>query len=88
MLVVVLPAYLLRLDIYTISFAPKDGHDNQIQFAFDRGIGAMILMLATKRKTISYNSFEMLHCLRWRVDWHESVSKFLSRSLRFTKVEF
>lgn len=81
----VLPAYLLRLDIYTISFAPKDGHDNQIQFSFDRGIGAMILMLATKRKTISYNSFEMLHCLRWRVDWHESgiVFSYSSREELF-----
>ncbi|KAG6472093.1 hypothetical protein ZIOFF_069548 [Zingiber officinale] len=42
-------AYLLPLDIHTTSFAPKDGHENQIQFVFDREIGAMILMLATKK---------------------------------------
>nr|TKR98826.1 hypothetical protein D5086_0000199100 [Populus alba] len=26
------PSYLLPLDIQTMSFAPKDGHENQIQF--------------------------------------------------------
>ena len=31
-------AYLLQLDIHTMSFAPKDGHENQIQFALERGI--------------------------------------------------
>ncbi|KAL9319156.1 hypothetical protein ACSQ67_015673 [Phaseolus vulgaris] len=42
-------AYLLPLDIRTMSFAPKDGHENQIQFALERGIGAMISALSTKQ---------------------------------------
>ncbi|RVW92276.1 putative methyltransferase PMT7 [Vitis vinifera] len=46
-------AYLLPLDIQTMSFAPKDGHENQIQFALERGIGAMILAISTKTATIS-----------------------------------
>lgn len=65
-------AYLLPLDIHTMSFAPKDGHENQIQFALERGIGAMISVLATKQLPYPGNSFEMVHCSRCRVDWHEN----------------
>lgn len=65
-------AYLLPLDIQTMSFAPKDGHENQIQFALERGIGAMISAIATKQLPYPSNSFEMVHCSRCRVDWHEN----------------
>lgn len=65
-------AYLLPLDIQTLSFAPKDGHENQIQFALERGISAMISVLATKQLPLPQNSFEMVHCSRCRVDWHEN----------------
>ncbi|XP_050229057.1 probable methyltransferase PMT7 [Mercurialis annua] len=65
-------AYLLALDIQTMSIAPKDGHENQIQFALERGIGAMISAIATKQLPYPSNSFEMVHCSRCRVDWHEN----------------
>lgn len=65
-------AYLLPFDIQTMSFAPKDGHENQIQFALERGIGAMISALATKQMPYPSSSFEMVHCSRCRVDWHEN----------------
>lgn len=65
-------AYLLPLSIQTMSFAPKDGHENQIQFALERGIGAMISAIATKQLPYPKNSFEMVHCSRCRVDWHEN----------------
>ncbi|XP_043692981.1 probable methyltransferase PMT21 [Telopea speciosissima] len=52
-------AYLLPMDIQTMSFAPKDVHENQIQFALERGIGAMISGLATKQLPFPSNSFEM-----------------------------
>ncbi|RVW35957.1 putative methyltransferase PMT7 [Vitis vinifera] len=65
-------AYLLPLDIQTMSFAPKDGHENQIQFALERGIGAMISAISTKQLPYPSNSFEMVHCSRCRVDWHEN----------------
>ncbi|KAA8517193.1 hypothetical protein F0562_017480 [Nyssa sinensis] len=42
-------AYLLPLDMQTMSFAPKDGHEDQIQFALEPGIGAMISASATKQ---------------------------------------
>lgn len=78
-------AYLLALDIHTMSFAPKDGHENQIQFALERGIGTMISALATKQLPYPSNSFEMVHCSRCRVDWHENdgiLLKEVNRLLR------
>ncbi|KAI3514401.1 hypothetical protein L1887_12777 [Cichorium endivia] len=77
--------YLLPLNIQTMSFAPKDGHENQIQFALERGIGAMISALATKQLPYPSNSFEMVHCSRCRVDWHENdgiLLKEVNRLLR------
>ncbi|KAJ7976687.1 S-adenosyl-L-methionine-dependent methyltransferases superfamily protein [Quillaja saponaria] len=78
-------AYLLALDIQTMSFAPKDGHENQIQFALERGIGAMISAIATKQLPYPTSSFEMVHCSRCRVDWHGNdgvLLKEVNRLLR------
>ncbi|KAJ6380840.1 hypothetical protein OIU77_029690 [Salix suchowensis] len=78
-------AYLLPLDIQTMSFAPKDGHENQIQFALERGIGAMTAAIATKQLPYPSSSFEMVHCSRCRVDWHENggiLIKEVNRLLR------
>lgn len=63
-------AYLLPLDIQTMSFAPKDNHENQIQFALERGIGAMIAAMGTQQLPYPSRSFEMVHCSRCRVDFH------------------
>ncbi|KAI3788288.1 hypothetical protein L2E82_01048 [Cichorium intybus] len=78
-------AYLLPLNIQTMSFAPKDGHENQIQFALERGISAMISALATKQLPYPSHSFEMVHCSRCRVDWHANdgiLLKEINRLLR------
>ncbi|KAL6141344.1 hypothetical protein ACLB2K_059634 [Fragaria x ananassa] len=78
-------AFLLPLGIQTMSFAPKDGHENQIQFSLERGIGAMISAIATKQLPYPSNSFEMVHCSRCRVDWHENdgiLLKEVDRLLR------
>ncbi|KAF5178259.1 S-adenosyl-l-methionine-dependent methyltransferases superfamily protein [Thalictrum thalictroides] len=78
-------AYLLPLDIQTMSFAPKDGHENQIQFALERGIGAMISSLSTKQLPYPTSSFDMIHCSRCRVDFHENdgiLLKEVDRLLR------
>lgn len=73
-------AFLLPLGIQTMSFAPKDGHENQIQFSLERGIGAMISAIATKQLPYPSNSFEMVHCSRCRVDWHENGNCLLYTS--------
>ncbi|CAM8880799.1 unnamed protein product [Rhodiola kirilowii] len=79
-------AYLLDLDIKTMSFAPKDGHENQIQFALERGIGAMISAISTKQLPYPSNSFEMVHCSRCRVDWHENDGILLKEVNRLLRV--
>ncbi|KAL1330493.1 hypothetical protein HN51_047728 [Arachis hypogaea] len=78
-------AYLLPLDIRAMSFAPKDGHENQIQFALERGIGAMISAMSTIQLPYPTGSFEMIHCSRCRIDFHENdgiLLKELHRLLR------
>lgn len=79
-------AYLLPLNIQTMSFAPKDGHENQIQFALERGIGAMISAIATKQLPYPKNSFEMVHCSRCRVDWHENDGILLKEVNRLLRI--
>ncbi|KAI8564114.1 hypothetical protein RHMOL_Rhmol03G0157100 [Rhododendron molle] len=42
-------AYLLSRNVLTMSVAPKDVHENQVQFALERGVPAMVAALATRR---------------------------------------
>lgn len=62
-------AYLLQSDIIAMSLAPNDVHQNQIQFALERGIPAYLGVLGTKRLPYPSRSFEFAHCSRCRIDW-------------------
>jgi SAM-dependent methyltransferase len=64
-------AFLLPLDIIAMSLAPNDVHANQIQFALERGIPAMLGVLGTMRLPYPSKSFDMAHCSRCRIDWHK-----------------
>ncbi|GFZ14278.1 S-adenosyl-L-methionine-dependent methyltransferases superfamily protein [Actinidia rufa] len=46
-------AYLLSSDIIAMSLAPNDVHQNQIQFALERGIPAYLGVLGTKEASLS-----------------------------------
>lgn len=61
--------YLLSSDIIAMSLAPNDVHQNQIQFALERGIPAYLGVLGTKRLPYPSRSFEFAHCSRCRIDW-------------------
>ncbi|KAJ6817064.1 putative methyltransferase PMT3 [Iris pallida] len=61
--------YLLASNIITMSLAPNDVHQNQIQFALERGIPAYLGVLGTKRLPYPSRSFELAHCSRCRIDW-------------------
>ncbi|OAY67412.1 putative methyltransferase PMT1 [Ananas comosus] len=61
--------YLLSSDIIAMSLAPNDVHQNQIQFALERGIPAYLGVLGTKRLPYPSRSFELAHCSRCRIDW-------------------
>ncbi|KAK1295818.1 putative methyltransferase PMT13 [Acorus calamus] len=56
--------FLLKEDILTLSFAPRDSHKSQIQFALERGIPALVAMLGTRRLPFPAHSFDLVHCSR------------------------
>lgn len=56
--------FLLKENIMTLSFAPRDSHKSQIQFALERGIPAFLLMLGTRRLPFPAQSFDFVHCSR------------------------
>ncbi|GAB2283760.1 hypothetical protein Dimus_018252 [Dionaea muscipula] len=62
-------AYILKHDIMAMSLAPNDVHENQIQFALERGIPSTLGVLGTKRLPYPSRSFELAHCSRCRIDW-------------------
>ncbi|XP_073011227.1 probable methyltransferase PMT9 isoform X3 [Typha latifolia] len=67
--VAIFGAYLLPLDIIAMSLAPNDVHENQIQFALERGIPSTLGVLGTRRLPYPSRSFELAHCSRCRIDW-------------------
>ncbi|KAJ4751196.1 S-adenosyl-L-methionine-dependent methyltransferases superfamily protein [Rhynchospora pubera] len=62
-------AYLLSRNVLTMSIAPKDVHENQIQFALERGVPAMVAAFATHRLMYPSQAFDMIHCSRCRINW-------------------
>ncbi|XP_068665249.1 probable methyltransferase PMT9 [Aristolochia californica] len=62
-------AYLLSVNMIAMSLAPNDVHENQIQFALERGIPSTLGVLGTKRLPYPSRSFELAHCSRCRIDW-------------------
>ncbi|CAL9091220.1 unnamed protein product [Musa textilis] len=63
-------AYLLSRNVLTMSFAPKDSHEAQVQFALERGVPAMIGVLASIRLPYPSRAFDMAHCSRCLIQWH------------------
>jgi len=62
--------YLFERDVLAMSFAPKDEHEAQVQFALERGIPAMLAVMGTKRLPFPSSVFDVVHCARCRVPWH------------------
>ncbi|CAJ2640877.1 unnamed protein product [Trifolium pratense] len=62
-------AYLLQRNVVTLSVAPKDVHENQIQFALERGVPAMVAAFATRRLLYPSQAFDLIHCSRCRINW-------------------
>lgn len=62
-------AYLLKRDIVTMSFAPRDTHEAQVQFALERGVPAMIGIMSSQRIPYPSRAFDMAHCSRCLIPW-------------------
>lgn len=56
-------------NILTMSIAPVDKHEAQVQFALERGLPAMLGILSTHRLPFPSRSFDMAHCSRCLVQW-------------------
>ncbi|XP_062197886.1 probable methyltransferase PMT26 [Phragmites australis] len=62
--------YLFDRDALTMSLAPKDEHEAQVQFALERGIPGISAVMGTLRLPFPANVFDVVHCARCRVPWH------------------
>ncbi|XP_020239535.1 probable methyltransferase PMT18 [Cajanus cajan] len=70
-------AYLLKRDIIAMSFAPRDTHEAQVQFALERGVPAMIGIMASQRIPYPARAFDMAHCSRCLIPWHKFDGMYL-----------
>ena len=68
--------YLLDRNVITMSFAPKDEHEAQIQFALERGIPALLAVIGTQKLPFPDNAFDVIHCARCRVHWYADGKYF------------
>ncbi|XP_075501482.1 putative methyltransferase PMT26 [Primulina tabacum] len=69
--------FLFERDSLTMSLAPKDEHEAQVQFALERGIPAISAVMGTKRLPYPGRVFDIVHCARCRVPWHIEGGKLL-----------
>ncbi|XP_051142428.1 probable methyltransferase PMT16 [Andrographis paniculata] len=70
-------AYLLSRNIVAMSFAPRDTHEAQVQFALERGVPAMIGVIASKRLPYPSRAFDMAHCSRCLIPWGQQDGQYL-----------
>ncbi|GAB2274244.1 hypothetical protein Dimus_009009 [Dionaea muscipula] len=70
-------AYLLKRDILTMSFAPRDTHEAQVQFALERGVPAMIGVMSSQRLPYPARAFDMAHCSRCLIPWFDFEGLYL-----------
>ena len=61
--------HLLDYDVLTMSVAPRDIHEAQVQFALERGVPAMLGVLSSFRLPYPSRSFDMGHCARCLIKW-------------------
>ncbi|BBN69775.1 S-adenosyl-L-methionine-dependent methyltransferases superfamily protein, partial [Prunus dulcis] len=71
-------AYLLSRNILTMSFAPRDTHVSQVQFALERGVPALIGVIASKRLPYPSRAFDMAHCSRCLIPWGQHDGVYLT----------
>ncbi|PIN17153.1 hypothetical protein CDL12_10175 [Handroanthus impetiginosus] len=62
-------AYLWKRNVIAMSFAPRDSHEAQVQFALERGVPAVIGVLGTIKTPYPSGAFDMAHCSRCLIPW-------------------
>ncbi|CAN0923662.1 Probable methyltransferase PMT2 [Linum grandiflorum] len=72
-----LGAYLWSRNVIAMSFAPRDSHEAQVQFALERGVPAVIGVLGTVKLPYPSRAFDMAHCSRCLIPWGANDGKYL-----------
>ncbi|XP_065864757.1 probable methyltransferase PMT16 [Euphorbia lathyris] len=70
-------AYLIARNIVTMSFAPRDTHEGQVQFALERGVPALIGVFASIRLPYPSRAFDLAHCSRCLIPWGAYDGQYL-----------
>ncbi|ERM94450.1 hypothetical protein AMTRI_Chr04g252930 [Amborella trichopoda] len=70
-------AYLLKRNVIAMSFAPRDSHEAQVQFALERGVPAVIGVLGTIKLPYPSRAFDMAHCSRCLIPWGGNDGMYL-----------
>ncbi|KAH9788074.1 putative methyltransferase PMT15 [Citrus sinensis] len=70
-------AYLMSRNILAVSFAPRDTHEAQVQFALERGVPALIGVMASIRLPYPSRAFDMAHCSRCLIPWGQYDGLYL-----------
>lgn len=70
-------AYLMDRNILAMSFAPRDSHEAQVQFALERGVPAVIGVLGTVKLPYPSRSFDMAHCSRCLIPWKSNDGMYM-----------
>ncbi|KAL8160020.1 hypothetical protein V2J09_001557 [Rumex salicifolius] len=79
--------YLLLQDILTLSFAPRDSHKAQIQFALERGVPAFVAMLGSRRLPFPAFSFDLVHCSRCLISFTDYNGTYFAEVDRLLRPE-
>ncbi|XP_010481446.1 PREDICTED: probable methyltransferase PMT14 [Camelina sativa] len=70
-------AYMLKKKVLTMSFAPRDNHEAQVQFALERGVPAIIGVLGSIRLPYPPRAFDMAQCSRCLIPWTSNEGMYL-----------
>ncbi|PIA32621.1 hypothetical protein AQUCO_04400071v1 [Aquilegia coerulea] len=70
-------AYLLKRNVLAMSFAPRDNHEAQVQFALERGVPAVIGVLGSIHLPYPSRAFDMAQCSRCLIPWTSNDGTYL-----------
>ncbi|KAH9709527.1 putative methyltransferase PMT2 [Citrus sinensis] len=70
-------AYLWSRNVIAMSFAPRDSHEAQVQFALERGVPAVIGVLGTIKMPYPSRAFDMAHCSRCLIPWGANDGRYM-----------
>ncbi|KAI4372412.1 hypothetical protein MLD38_010649 [Melastoma candidum] len=70
-------AYVMKRNVLPMSFAPKDNHEAQVQFALERGVPAVVGVLGSMRLPYPARAFDMTQCSRCLIPWTANDGMYL-----------